>query len=128
MFLDLDDFKIVNDTLGHAAGDQLLVAVAERIAELLRPATWPRDSVATSSRSCSATHDRRRRDRHGRPDHRRAASCRSAIAGKDVDVGAASGSPAPTRNEPADDLLRNADVAMYTAKSNGKRRIASSTR
>lgn len=38
MLLDLDDFKVVNDTLGHGVGDQLLKAIAERLAECMRPA------------------------------------------------------------------------------------------
>ena len=42
LFLDLDDFKTVNDSFGHPAGDRLLVAVAERI----RAATRPGDTVA----------------------------------------------------------------------------------
>jgi diguanylate cyclase (GGDEF)-like protein len=123
VFLDLDDFKIVNDTLGHAAGDQLLIAVAERIVDQLRPgdliARFGGDEFAVLPQAGSTVAEA-------------LAMTRRIIAGlelpfriqgTDVIVGCSAGISAAHGDQPVDELLRNADVAMYRAKAEGKRRV-----
>ena len=121
LFIDLDDFKIVNDTLGHAAGDALLVAVTERIAGLVRES----DLVARlgGDEFAILTSDR--------PDlaHARAMAERLVrelrapyvLDGRAVNVTASIGiASARDAVDGARDMVRNADVAMYMAKANGK--------
>jgi len=124
LFSDLDDFKTVNDSLGHDAGDQLLVAVAERLRAVMRPedttARFGGDEFAILLEETDEAGTRRAGERileslrspfefHGRQVVMRAS------------IGAAVTSDSGT--EP-DDLLRQADLAMYTAKTSGKGRFA----
>ncbi|MEA2391301.1 MAG: hypothetical protein QOK31_1410 [Solirubrobacteraceae bacterium] len=124
LFLDLDDFKMVNDSLGHAAGDQLLVTVAQRLQACLREedtaARLGGDEFAvlierTSSDDAALVAQRIIEtltpsfDLDGRP------------VTLNASIGIAlSDSPRDT----SEDLLRNADVAMYAAKAKGKGRFA----
>jgi diguanylate cyclase (GGDEF)-like protein len=123
MFIDLDDFKTVNDTMGHAAGDELLRAVAERIHSCVGPAdTAARlggdEFAVLLTDVVHASQIRAVADRVlaalGDPVD---------IAGEPVCPRASIGVATHGTATDADQLLRNADVAMYTAKRNGKGRF-----
>jgi diguanylate cyclase (GGDEF)-like protein len=121
LFIDLDDFKTVNDSLGHSAGDELLVAVALRLRGCLRPedlvarlggdefAVMVQDGDAEMAATGVA---RRIMDAFTAP----------MMVGPDsVAVHASVGiATNHKRTVAAEDLIRDADVAMYKAKTSGK--------
>ncbi len=122
LFLDIDDFKAINDRLGHAAGDNVLIAVADRVRGSLRAAdTTARmggDEIAILLEDSSAA----AAEETARRIH---AVLRQPIAldTTELVVGVSVGIAVCRRGSPsADELLRNADVAMYGAKSRGKGR------
>ncbi|HEX7665630.1 MAG TPA: EAL domain-containing protein, partial [Polyangiaceae bacterium] len=131
LFIDLDRFKIVNDSLGHGAGDELLVEVGARISKALRGTdvisraagdtlarlggdeftvflddlSDPRDAVRVAERIQDAVL---------RP---------FLVAGQEAYIGASIGIAVSGEHErEADDFLRDADLAMYRAKTAGKGR------
>jgi len=124
LFVDLDDFKHVNDSLGHAAGDQLLVATAKRLKSCLRPgdtaARFGGDEFAVllervTSRDAAAAVAARVIDTLHQP---------FGLQGRTIPIKASVGVAIGRRGvEDADALLRNADVAMYAAKAGGKDRF-----
>ena len=122
LFVDLDQFKQVNDTLGHPCGDQLLCAVANRLREMLRPEDFvarfggdefvvfqqsissPEDAAALARRIVERLSERYRIDNHL------------------VEIGASVGIAltSPEDEVSADTLLKNADMALYRAKADGR--------
>jgi diguanylate cyclase (GGDEF)-like protein len=119
LLLDLDDFKVVNDSLGHPVGDQLLVAIAGRI----KLVVGTDDAVA-----------RLGGDEFGVlldcPEPQAAREVAEAmleavrrplvVDGSEIQLRASVGIAMGDSGQWADELLRNADVAMYTAKAAGK--------
>jgi diguanylate cyclase (GGDEF)-like protein/PAS domain S-box-containing protein len=122
LFLDLDDFKKVNDSLGHAEGDRLLIAAAERFLASARAA----DTVARLGGDEFAILIEHVAGSEGQAELLLRLSAAMAhpftLSGNQVQVSASIGVAVATGQESADDLLRNADVAMYAAKRRGKGR------
>ena len=121
MLIDLDGFKNVNDTLGHAAGDELLQRVAERLRGCFRdgdtvarlggdefaiviPNGLPGDAMTASRRVIDAVRMPIR------------------VAGQEISINASIGIAHLDDQHSADDLLCDADIAMYAAKKSGKAR------
>jgi diguanylate cyclase (GGDEF)-like protein len=125
LFLDLDNFKVVNDSMGHAAGDRLLVAVADRLRDCVRA----EDLVARLGGDEFAVllTDGPDLAHAVAVTNRMLDALRSPfqLDGQEISIGGSIGMAAarPDTQRP-DELLRNADVAMYTAKAEGKGRFA----
>ena len=120
MFLDLDNFKTVNDSLGHAAGDDLLVQVAQRLRSCLRVC----DTIARlgGDEFAILLQDAKHPDDSVQVAERITSKLRMPfdLDGKEVFVGTSIGIATSERSDTAEELLRNADVAMYIAKEKGK--------
>jgi diguanylate cyclase (GGDEF)-like protein len=121
VFLDLDSFKTINDTLGHAVGDQLLQNVAERLTGCLRSgdilARWGGDEFTLLLSPISRAEDTAKiateiLDTLNAP---------LQFNGQELHIKASLGiALAPYDGEDADTLLKNADAAMYRAKQKGR--------
>jgi diguanylate cyclase (GGDEF)-like protein/PAS domain S-box-containing protein len=124
LFVDLDDFKVVNDSLGHRAGDQLLVGVAQRLRASLRPGD-------TAARLGGDEFVMLVEDLAGAVDAEAVAQrvleqlrAPFALEGRQVFVAASVGiALAGAEDALPDDLLRRADVALYAAKTRGKGQV-----
>lgn len=123
LFLDLDGFKVINDTLGHAVGDQLLRVVADRLTSVLRAS----DTVArlggdefvvltgSGNPDYAAQLAEKLLDQLRRP---------FALSGQSLSVTGSLGIAVfPDNGTDSQQLMRAADMAMYTAKSKGRNRF-----
>ncbi|AGZ43418.1 putative diguanylate cyclase/phosphodiesterase with PAS sensor [Actinoplanes friuliensis DSM 7358] len=118
VLIDLDDFKIVNDTLGHAAGDELLIAVATRLSAV----ACPQDTVARLGGDEFALLLPGRETAEVETVLRRLISALRApvrVESREQGVRASFGIVEGGPGDEAGDLMRRADIAMYEAKARG---------
>jgi diguanylate cyclase (GGDEF)-like protein/PAS domain S-box-containing protein len=125
VFIDIDNFKYVNDSFGHEAGDELLIAVARRLRSAVRGtdlvARFGGDEFLVLSDDLTDAQDA------AKLAWRLAGALHApfAVAGREVTVTASFGAAySCDTEEPDEDLVRKADAAMYAAKHRGTNRVA----
>lgn len=121
LFIDLDDFKLINDSLGHVVGDQVLMAVADRIQQCLRLSDLAA-RLGGDEFSVLLTGVTDESEILEVADRLRAAISRPLKMGNHEFPISASVGVATGTESSAEDLLRGADLAMYQAKQDGKDR------
>jgi diguanylate cyclase (GGDEF)-like protein/PAS domain S-box-containing protein len=123
IFLDLDNFKTINDSLGHSAGDELLNSVATTLVSGLRKS----DTAARlgGDEFAVLVEDAPNREEVMRMADRLMKTLRTpvTVAGQELNPTVSMGITFGIAGNTGDQLLRNADLAMYLAKSQGKDRI-----
>jgi diguanylate cyclase (GGDEF)-like protein len=123
LYLDIDQFKSINDSLGHPAGDELLKAVASRLSDCVRKddfvARLGGDEFAIVQTAVERTEDVTGLVARIYQAIRRPYECLGNQLVTDVSIGIAM---APRDGIDLDELLKNADLAMYGAKSDGRQR------
>ena len=125
IFIDINDFKTINDTLGHAAGDELLIAISRRLSDCVRPSdTLARLGGDEFAIMLERTASEDEAIQVAERINRRLAE-RFSIAGQNISVrasaGIATGAVGADGAVSPEELIRNADVAMYRAKQASKR-------
>ncbi|PIE73733.1 MAG: GGDEF domain-containing response regulator [Deltaproteobacteria bacterium] len=130
LFLDMDNFKLINDSLGHSFGDKLLKIIAERIVDCLRasdiPGRWTAARIGgdefivilpqIASEHIAAVMAQRIADTIAQP---------LILEGHEILVTSSIGIAIyPQDGETEEELLKNADLAMYAAKRSGKNTLA----
>jgi len=125
LFIDLDRFKLVNDSLGHAVGDQLLIAIANLLKQCLRPmdtiARLGGDEFTILLNGLKDNTDAIRIAEQLQAKISSPFQLKNHTVFTNASIGIVLSS---TGYEQAADLLRNADIAMYRAKEQGKARYA----
>ncbi len=121
LYLDLDGFKAVNDTMGHPAGDAVLVAVSERLRQCTGDGAlvsrFGGDEFVIARKECG-----RRPDVGALADSIvTALSVGYEVEGQLVSIGVSVGIALAVRGVTGDELVRQADIALYAAKANGRR-------
>jgi len=122
LFIDLDHFKVVNDELGHAVGDELLIGAAHR----LRSAVRPEDVVARFGGDEFVILCERVTGNEGALQVANrlieTLSRTMSVGGKEISMEASVGIAISNKGDTAETLLRKADAAMYQAKHDGRGR------